>query len=465
MSSLALKQLLDEISDRTFNAKEIRFGIVNRQSQALIVHVNDLITQFQINLKREYKLSPDQVAALAGVIKKKFAVASFALRRVAKTGSKTREVIFKGMDEFIVMDYGEKSNYNAIYDWLMRAGKPAYEAFWTPILKGVKEFLIAENKRINQINITKGEFAGQTRDALQASDLFNLGHFQGSNIHYALFSKFMGVMTPETEADIMSVIKTAPVETSPFNEEENIFMNIASKFSSARPPDGDYKKVITLKIEDLKENQAKGRTEETSIRPLVIEHVRKVLAGIRAVDWVNQEASDSILNVTRKVLINEAIEAGAKGTKEALRLEPGQASKNNRVKYKQRRAKLAISAGPGTGRQKQTVEATPSYLSLITLINQRLPPQVRSNMGSPRLNNRTGRLSESARVTNITTTPQGYPSIEYTYQRSPYDVFDKTLGKKPWNTPERDPSDLVGMSVRQLATELGIRRFYTRRAA
>lgn len=460
MSTMALREILAEIENKTFDAKEIRKAVVDRQAQALIILKQDLKEQFRINLKRSYKLEEDQLSEIDRIIDQRWIMANINLRNVAKLGSKTREVITKP-GEIIIMDYGPKSNYNAIYDWLMRSGKPAYEAFWTPFLRPIRKYIMDEGRHIRKQTIAKGSQKGEQREAFQAADLFNLGHYQGASIHYALFSKFMGGMNETTEADILNVLKTAPVGLSPFSDEENIFMNISSKFSINRPADGDYKKTITLKIEDSVENQERGRNEEKTIRPLVIDHVKKVLAGFRTIDWVNQEASDSVMEVITKELINTAVKGGAKGLRTPIDITPASAKTKKTIKYKNSRAKVKVSAGRTP---KGPPAAQQSYLTLMNLINKRLPPKVRENMGSPRLNNRTGRLSESARVTNIVTTAAGFPSIEYTYQRNPYDVFDKTLGKQPWNSPERDPSTLIGLSVRQLATEMGMRRFYTRRA-
>jgi len=83
-------------------------------------------------------------------------------------------------------------------------------------------------------------------------------------------------------------------------------------------------------------------------------------------------------------------------------------------------------------------------------------------MGAPRLENRTGRFSNSVRVTDIQTTRQGYPSIGYTYQRDPYGVFESTSGTR-FSSIERDPRQLIEGSIREIAAELAIGRFYTRR--
>jgi hypothetical protein len=456
MSTLALKKILEELN--LFNAKEVRKETVDKQAQALIVVKSELKQQISSALKREYRLTDEQIQEVNNLINKKWPFAVFQLKKLVSTGN--REIIFKN-DEFIIMEYGPKSNYNALYDFFMRAGRAGYEAFWGPILRDIKKYLIEQDKRIQTTQITKGAEKGKLREAFTAADLFDLGHYSGSSIHYAIFSKFLPEINENTGEDLLQVLNLAPVEVSPFHEDRNVFMEISSKFSQNRPEGGDFKKTITLRVEDKIANRRKAQ-EEKKIRDAVILHVKKVLSGLTPVEWANQESSDSVITAIGKTLVNEAIRQGAKGKRRQLITPASKADKKTTLTTKGTRTKVGVKAGRRSKQDRPI--AQPSYLALITLINSRLPPQVRSNMGTPRLNNRTGRLSESARVTNIVPTPQGFPSIEYTYQRNPYDVFDKTLGRDPWNTPARDPSELVGMSVRQIATEIGMRKFYTRRA-
>jgi hypothetical protein len=105
-----------------------------------------------------------------------------------------------------------------------------------------------------------------------------------------------------------------------------------------------------------------------------------------------------------------------------------------------------------------------NWSSLLPLINSKLTPRVIANMRSPSLVNRTGRFAQSAEVVRIEETREGSPSFVFNYERDPYDVFDRTLGRAPWNTPERDPRALVDKSVREIVREMAIGRFYTRRA-
>jgi hypothetical protein len=100
---------------------------------------------------------------------------------------------------------------------------------------------------------------------------------------------------------------------------------------------------------------------------------------------------------------------------------------------------------------------TPSRapLHLIGLMNKELPSKVKENMGRPRLENQTGRFAESVRLTEMINTPQGFPSIGYTYQRDPYGVHEQDSGY--------DPRKLIDQSIREIAMQFAIGRFYTRR--
>ena len=83
-------------------------------------------------------------------------------------------------------------------------------------------------------------------------------------------------------------------------------------------------------------------------------------------------------------------------------------------------------------------------------------------MGEPRLANRSGRFAGSVRAVDITTTRGGYPSIGYTYQRDPYQVFESTSGTR-FSSRERDPRPLIDQSIREIAAKLVVGRLYTRR--
>ena len=113
-------------------------------------------------------------------------------------------------------------------------------------------------------------------------------------------------------------------------------------------------------------------------------------------------------------------------------------------------------------KEKQAKGPSQQPLQLIGIINKELPATVRKNMQLPALQNRTGRFADSVRVTDVIQTPKGHPSIGYTYQRNPYQVFENTSGG-PWANGERDPRELIDKSIREIAIQFAIGRFYTRR--
>jgi hypothetical protein len=116
-----------------------------------------------------------------------------------------------------------------------------------------------------------------------------------------------------------------------------------------------------------------------------------------------------------------------------------------------------------TRKRKAKNAAAAQPLHLIVMINKELPDTVRKNMNSPALVNRTGRFAESVKITDIVKTPKGYPSIGYTYQRDPYQVFEEGVGTAPWADGKRDPRALIDKSIREIAAGFAIGRFYTRR--
>ena len=110
--------------------------------------------------------------------------------------------------------------------------------------------------------------------------------------------------------------------------------------------------------------------------------------------------------------------------------------------------------------QRRTDTGASDMLKLVVMFNQKLPDAIVNNMGAPALENRTGRFANSVRVTDITKTPQGFPSVGYTYQKNPYQTFESGYQQ---GSPEYDPRNLINKSIREVAAEFAIGRFYTRR--
>jgi hypothetical protein len=134
-----------------------------------------------------------------------------------------------------------------------------------------------------------------------------------------------------------------------------------------------------------------------------------------------------------------------------------------RVKKDSKIARSKVSPAKVRKVSLDSGEGTDSLLSLQALLNSKLPEVVRKNMGAPALTNRTGSFASSVQVTEITRTKKGFPSVGYTYDKNPYQVFELGAGKTPWANADRDPRKLIDRSIREIAAELAVGRFFTRR--
>ena len=102
-----------------------------------------------------------------------------------------------------------------------------------------------------------------------------------------------------------------------------------------------------------------------------------------------------------------------------------------------------------------------SLLNLIGILSNKIENTVAKNMGTGgRLVYRSGDFARSVEITDVAVTPQGFPSIGYTYDKYPYQTFEPGYAQ---GSPERDPRRLIDASIREIAMNLAIGRFYTRR--
>ena len=133
--------------------------------------------------------------------------------------------------------------------------------------------------------------------------------------------------------------------------------------------------------------------------------------------------------------------------------------KGKRSKTAKLNTKIMTVAVAGTAArrpQKKKREDNQSLLKLETLINKRLPAEVRRNMGRPALINQTGRFSNSVEMQNLRQTEGGI-SGEYTYQLRPYETFENT-GSRRWPAGY-NPKPLIAKSIRKLALQYTEQKF------
>ncbi len=270
-----------------------------------------------------------------------------------------------------------------------------------------------------------------------------------------------------SKLDVLSLItalKSRPLTSKvQFDEIYNNILEINSYYSNPTTKvfeiTGTVDKPVEGQIRSGRANQQEG-AEAVKLR--VNAFKKAVELAIKDYDWPAEAASDSFQTAAFKELSNAVVRAGGSGKVQTIDRTPNKASNKKQTKEK----RTVTNVKMVTLSSKKRPEAKQSALSIQRIndyINARLPPVVRSHMGPQSLENRTGRFSESARIVNGIITPQNYISLAYTYQRDPYDVFDPILGAEPWNTPSRNPRNLIEKSIREIAQDLAIGRFYLRR--
>jgi hypothetical protein len=179
--------------------------------------------------------------------------------------------------------------------------------------------------------------------------------------------------------------------------------------------------------------------------------------------------SDSFADVKRKK-INKLLSVAFNKIPETVVIADDKLQKANTTTKSKRKPKSTairnkVTAKP-VKRRKNKVDkqsAASRALAVMAMINKELPAKIRKNMNFPALENQTGRFAESVKLTNVITTPRGFPSYSYKYQQNPYEVFETTRGKLPWATPERDPRKLIEATVRETAAKFALGRFFLRR--
>lgn len=202
----------------------------------------------------------------------------------------------------------------------------------------------------------------------------------------------------------------------------------------------------------------KDSAEEKAVKAVF----RKFIGNLTP-ELLNMQGSSTLKEKSAAMIVNKF--KGKKGVK--VNSKPVKMHTKTKVSSKDTvsKASVALSAKKlktAKKREKAKSSAASQPLQLLGLINQKLPETVRKNMQSPALVNRTGRFADSVKVTEIAQTPKGFPSIGYTYRRNPYQVFEEGSSGN-WSNGDRDPRDLIDKSIREIAAQFAIGRFYTRR--
>ena len=213
-------------------------------------------------------------------------------------------------------------------------------------------------------------------------------------------------------------------------------------------------------------DQAAGESE---VQDIYIEAYQKTLSPT---DVVNMDGSSTIMDKVEQLIVDSTFGTLGKRKNARVTRKPRVAnkskSKGRADEPKGKGVKVAKLAGGRLvrGAKKRTTDTKStgvSPFSYMAMINKKLPQTVRKNMSPPGFQNQSGRFANSVKVQDVNMTKQGHPSFGYTYAKNPYQVFEVGEGAAPWATAQRDPRKLIDKSIREVAAELAIGRFYTRR--
>lgn len=306
----------------------------------------------------------------------------------------------------------------------------------------------------NAIKKPKPGKSGKLNKETRVGQFFHLGHLDTMGVAESRFrdglaKSFQNLPTTE-HANMTALLQESGIDLS--------FQRV------------DKEDVMYVQIESKGDNSERGTKSKESfkkIRNALINAINKfdpmTVAGSdtpkqRKLKQLQKKLDDPFLDLTKK---SKNIKSSGKDTKV-------KDSSSRKTVLKKRSSGSQSKAGIGkatikvgaTTRRKRSSSPASSPLHMMVAINKKLPQVVAQNMQSPHLNYQTGRFAESVRVTDVVTTPKGYPSMGYTYDKFPYQTFEVGYAQGELGL---DPRKLIDKSIREIAAELAIGRFFTRR--
>ena len=200
---------------------------------------------------------------------------------------------------------------------------------------------------------------------------------------------------------------------------------------------------------------------EDSAHEKAVKAVYRKFIGSLTEDMLDMKGSPSLKDKTAALVTDKF--KGKKNVKVSAKSVKMSTKTKSKGKGSKTGGKVAISAmtlRTRKAKRRATDSAAARPLQMMVMINKELPQTIKANMDLPALQNRTGRFAESVKIVDAVKTRQGFPSFGYTYQKNPYQTFEPGFAQ---GSPERDPRALISRSIREVAAQFAIGRFYTRR--
>lgn len=451
MSSANLKKFLTKLDkELQRNSDKYRSAVTNKKYHVFIYRSSDLRNTLKLLLDKSTSFDNEGREILRNVRKElnplitkltKNIRAEFKTIAAASKGSVSIDTSIRGGIKVTVLEFEKKKGQRDNFKLIQNAYKDHLDDFYKDFLKILGKPIVRKSKSAKGGKVNVGT-AGQA---------FNLEHYKGaSNIEMFINDAIHAALDK-----VYKTTDTTGIKKELQKYQLDTVLTVHKKVKQGK---------VEVKLGSQLLNVIQSKEEQGLKRDLT----KELRNAIQKLDVVNLEGSDSLLDGQRKKVIKTVV-------------TPFKKSKNLTVKHEKTTVK---ESGPTTLRKKPKVRKNTktqvplvrkrklepregdnrrSMFAIMAMINQKLPQTVEKNMAAPGLENRTGRFARSVKLTDVSATRQNFPSFGYTYDKEPYQVFEIGRGRAPWATPERDPRRVIDASVRELAAEMAIGRFYTRR--
>ena len=358
----------------------------------------------------------------------------------------------------------------------VRKDMPLIMAGLTPSAQKGEPFIVKNFGRLNKVkmkvalefnkltNLPAKLVTGAAKGGLEGG--WHYGHGEeglaASSLKVATIEQRVNKLTPRNEADAAALtqLKTALTrykETVKISADMDMTQLVTAKGELRK----NYIPVITL--QDALENAE----DNFAFEKPAMDALRKDFG-----DVLNMEGSTTLRDAIESVTMYNLAGKPSRNKKvsSVVKRKPVHKNKSKAKKITKtgkRDTSIPVMTGTGLSKSMKVDSREPAVssgtINLAALINKKLPETVAGKMGPPKLENRTGTFAQSVRVEDIRQTPQGFPSIGYTYEKNPYQVFEMGKGKAPWANTNRDPRKLINASIREIAAEVMKGKFFTRR--
>ena len=455
-----IKSLAAEIEKTIFTkSDDFRRLVSDFKVHEISLDVEDIIKQVEFEMySRENPEGSNRKVSLTP-----------ATKQIVRTG--VTKMVHTLYDEFNPKNYNQnKQKWTISSDLVgtknsftfLLAAKPektanVFNTFKRKKQQAQRPLIKALNKKIVELNKGTKNFKREKISA-RGGGFLDIGHQKGSAVNTQraqIVADMIGAFTSKNTNPIVNRFAK--------NLAENISLSV-EKSDKGPPVD-----VVKVGLESKRLNRASTSAEKKEVGRL--NKVLKEAVDKFAEDFANMPGSDSSIEKRQKIVVsnfvgpllgNKNVKIKGPSTKKRKKSHEGKVSGKGK-KAKSSNNKIAIKPKKKKLKTARARSASSQPLMLLAALNKKLPDTVRKNMNAPALENRTGTFAESVKVTDVMQTAKGFPSIGYTYKRNPYQVFEVGTGDDRWATPERDPRKLIDRSIREIAAEFAVGRFYTRR--